>query len=361
MSQQLDPNIAKFLGKDPNQNTQNQGSDNQPQNNSQNSQKKLDNNVNNSYISEDGEGGDPNNAVDPETEKYQRILQQTFKGDVNKALKSWTEAQAALTEKSQELKKYKEPYEVFNSVLQKNPSLFDYVKRASQGEDVENLLRAKEPTGQPTSTNTASELENSIDEQALIKAGYLDGSRKTQLEDYQWQNEVLKATQRYMVTEYPKRIAQQTQAEIRKAQQAEAEKIRKEQEAQENRRRYTEGIKEAAVYGWDFNKDHAEVLDELEEEINGLRDSKNLNLIRQDAVEIALDRIARRRGIQLPQQQKPQAPMNLRNNQTNIQSRGTKNLQPEGPKDFLDAIIKKGMEINRNKNGDYLQRAKTRG
>jgi hypothetical protein len=353
MSRTLDPTLAAMVA--------DQQINNNPENNSQNSQKKLDNDENNSYIIENKGEGENNNATvgDPELEKYQRVLDQTFKGDATKAVKSWAEAQALIAEKNKELKKIQQPYENLNAVLQKNPTLFDMIKRASQGEDVENLLRAKEPMGQPVSTNTASELEDSIDEKTLSKAGLIDPALKSTMSDYEWNSKVLQATQRYMITEYPKIAAQKYQEEIRKVQQEENSRVMQDQLNRENNRRYTEGIKEAAIQGWDFNGEHAELLDELEEELIGLRDPKNLHLIRQDAVEIALDRLSRSKGIQLQQQQKPNAPMNLRQQQTNINSRGTKQLQEE-PKDFMEMLLQKGMEKHRNKNGDYLQNYRTK-
>lgn len=352
-TQQIDPAIAEFLGKTDKNNKPNE-------NNSQNSQKELDINKKNSYIGDNGEEGvSPDaNAVDPEIERYQNLLEKTFGGDVNKALKSYLEAQTALTEKSRELKKYKEPYESVNDILQKNPALFDIMKRASQGENVENLLRGtKEPSGQPLVTNNASELESSVDEKALIQAGLLDASRKDSLTDYEWGNEVMKATQRYMITEYPKKVAAATQAELRKIQEAETTKQQKARESQENNRRWVEGIKNAAVDGWDFNGKHSAYLDELEEEIIGLRDSKNLNLIREDAVELALSRIARRHNVEIDSA-RPTIQPNLNRVQTQQNINTRQNHQEKPPQSFIEQVIERGMKQNRNRNGDYLQSIK---
>jgi hypothetical protein len=359
MSNTVDPTILKELGK--NGNPQNS------QQSQQNLQNNVDNNKNNSYINGKGEVDGSNTSIDdhPEgvDEKVMNLIENTFGGDPIKLAKSYSELQATYTEKNRELKKIKEPYERLNQILTQNPKLFDYIQRASNGENVENLLSSGgNQSGQSSTANKATQLDVStdVDEKALIAAGYLDANELANLTDYEKQMKVLRATQRYLTNEIPKQITQKTLADIHSAQQQADQERTKQQTILENQRRYQEGIKDAALGGWDFTKEeHAQYLDELEEEIHGLRDPKNLNLLRTDAVEIALERISRKHGVKIKQTQ----PVGIVNqnqknfNQTNINSRSTQDKQMnDAPKSILDQIIQRGMEQNRNRYGDYLKR-----
>ena len=332
----------------------------QPAQNSQNQQNSVDNNKNNSYINNDGEKAGSQPAIDNlPNEKIKNLLEVTFGGDSVKLAESYAELQATFTERNRELKKTKETQEQLDRIFQSNPALFDIVKRASQGENVENLLRQNgTQQGQSVPANNATQFEvsNDVDEKALIESGYLDVKRKDQLTDYEWNREVLRATHQYLNKETPKRIVKQAMDQLREAQEAQETEKRKKQTIEENHRRYTDGIKQAALSGWDFTKDHEQYLDELEEEIVGLRDPKNLHLLRQDAVEIALDRIAKRHGVQVrkPQVTGQQVNPGRNYNQTNINSRQVQD--PNEPKTFLDKVVARGIENSRNKNGDYLKR-----
>jgi hypothetical protein len=350
MSQTLDPTLAKELGHTPNQDSV------------VNNQKDVDNNKNNSYTNNDS-GQQSDSAGELPDEKFQRILKDTFGGDATKAVKSWIEAQSKYADTSREYKRIKGEYENFNHLLETNPTLFDIVKRASQGENIENLLsQSKEPSGKPKVSDHAFELDGStsVDEKKLIESGYLDKSKLESMDDFSRQMAILNATQRYMFTEIPKQVTQRTQAELQKARQEELAKIQRETTQQSNLRRWQEGIKNAASKGWDFTGEHEALLDELEAEVNGVRDTKNLNLISEDAVDIALERIARRNGIKIkntnPTQQLnlPQGQKNMQ--QTNMNSRGAQGeIQPE---DFHHRLVLAQQKLNQQTSTDYLSRYK---
>ena len=349
---QLDPTLAAALG--------------QPQQTEPvvNDKKVLDNDNNNSYNSNDSDS-QSNQAGENPDEKFNRILKDTFGGDATKAVKSWIEAQSKYADTSREYKRIKGEYENFNHLLETNPTLFDIVKRASQGENIENLLsQSKEPTGKPKVAADTFELDGStsVDEKKLIESGYLDKSKLDAMDDFSRQMAILNATQRYMFTEIPKQVTQKTQQELQKARQEELAKIQRETTQQSNLRRWQDGIKNAASRGWDFTGEHEALLDELEAEVNGVRDTKNLNLISEDAVDIALERIARRNGIKIkntnPTQQLnlPQGQKNMQ--QTNLNSRGAQG-DPQ-PEDFHHSLVLAQQKLNQQTQTDYLSRYKQR-
>lgn len=321
----------------------------------------LDNDPKNAYIPPDGNGTGQQTTVDEETEKYARVLNETFGGDPVKAVKSYLSAQTEYTKKAKELSEIKPVYDKFNQVLSTNPTLFEMVQKASQGEDVENLLRAKkEPVGQSSAPIPANKLENStsdvVTEDVLVKSGLIDPNRKSMLTDLEWQTEVLRATQRYMVSNYPRVLAEKAQEELNRVQTQAREAAEREQIKNENQRRYSEGIKAAAMQGWDFTGEHSTLLEEIEEEMIGIRDSKDLRLLRDDAVEIALERVARRKNIKLKNPEPiRQGLMDMGKNmqQRNITSRGSDGNQ--APTDLLGQLLLKGMEQQKQKNRDYLR------
>lgn len=354
----IDPTLAKALGHNPNAETQNNKESDKNQNNSD---KKLDNNENNSYNKDKSTEPAPNQTTGGDAdEKFHRILQDTFGGDATKAVKSWVEAQSKYADNSREFKKIKSEYDSFNQLLSSNPALFDIVKRASQGEKIENLLgQAQESTDKPTTPTPASQLDGStsVDEKKLIESGYLDKTKLAALDGFDRQMAVLTATQRYMLEELPRQTAAKTQEEIKKAQEAEKRRIQTETLNQTNQRRWKEGITSAATSGWDFTGEHEKFLGELEVEVNGIRDTKDLNLISEDAVQIALDRIARRNGIQVKKTSPTQLnlPQGQKNtNQTNLNSKGSQGeVKAE---DFHHQLILAQQKANREKPQDYLQK-----
>jgi hypothetical protein len=361
----LDPTLATALGQNPNPENKSQGQ--QQQQNVVNDKKNVDIDKKNTYTNgESANSGDGQSAGESADEKFHRILNDTFGGDATKAVKSWVEAQSKYADTSREFKRVKTEYDNFNNLLQTNPALFDIVKRASQGEKIENLLgQTAEPNGKPVTSTSASQLDGStsVDEKKLIEAGYLDRNKLESMDDFNRQMAILNATQRYMFEKVPEEISKRTQEKLAQQHQAEQERIKRESTQQTNIRRWQEGVKTAATQGWDFTGEHEALLDELEAEVNGIRDTKDLNLIGEDAVEIALSRIARRNGIQVkkttPTQQMnlPQGQKNY--NQTNMQSRNQSGeVQPE---DFHHKLILDQQKANRNKPQDYLQAYKNRG
>lgn len=361
MAENLDPTLAAALGQKP-QETQNQS-----QQNVSNDKKTVDNDKNNSYTNSDAtNSGTSQSAGESAEDKFHRILNDTFGGDATKAVKSWVEAQSKYADTSREFKRIKSEYDNFNKLLETNPALFDIVKRASQGEKIENLLgQTQEPTGKPQTSTSASQLDGStsVDEKKLIESGYLDADKLAAMDDFNRQMAILNATQRYMFEKVPEEISKRTQAQLEKQRQEEAERVRRETTHQTNVRRWQEGVKNAAASGWDFTGEHSAYLDELEAEVNGIRDTKDLNLIGEDAVEMALNRIARRHGIQV-KQTKPTQQMNLPQgqknfNQTNMQTRNTGGeVQAE---DFHHSLVLAQQKANRQKPQDYLQSYRNRG
>jgi hypothetical protein len=353
----LDPSIAAELAK--------QGITAPTQTNSQNNVvNAIDNNQNNSYNTTNT-GEPPATTGDSPEEKFGRILNDTFGGDATKAVKSWVEAQSKYADTSREYKRIKSEYENFNTILQTNPALFDLVQRASRGEKIENLLsQTQEPQGKPTSSTNAFQLDGStsVDERKLVEAGYLDKTKLDSMDDFSRQMAILGATQRYMFEVVPKEITRRTQQELEQQRAEEQRRVTSETTAKTNLQRWQDGIKNAAVSGWDFTGQHETLLDELEAEVNGIRDTKNLNLISEDAVQIALDRIARRNGIKVktsnPTQQSLTLPNGQKNfNQTNMNSKGSQgSVEVE---DFHHKLILAQQQANRSKPQDYLQKYKT--
>lgn len=317
----------------------------------QTSQKKLDNNQNNDYIEGD------NSGLDDEMEKFQRLLETNFQGDPLKVVKSYVNIQAKATKDSQRAKELEKQLGYIDQLVDREPKLKDILDRVSKGESLENLFGVKNSTTEQSSTpSNIGQLDTfeDISESELVKAGFLDDSRKAQLSEFEWNRQVLRATQKHMMAQVQteaRKVATQTYEE--KTQ--ELNKQRRLQYIQEeNQRRYTDGLKRAAMQGYDFTGEHEPLLNEIEDELVTMRDKRDPELFRQDAFDLATRIVAERNGITLHKQQTT-TQQNVRNLPFDRNITGSGKQTVKQPTNFMDALAEKSKEIYRNKSGDYMK------
>lgn len=260
---------------------------------SDDSEKKLDIDENNSYIKDD-----------PENEQLKSIVEKTFGGDPYKAVKSWREAQSAFTQLRNQYKNVNTEYEEVLKVMDGNPKLKELFEKAYQGEDIQNFFeKTKEPDGKPNSFDE-SKLKNSTDEKTLVQAGLLDPTELSLMTDVQKAATIRQAQLSYLEKTLPERLAKETAERLNK-QIAEQEQAKKEQQSQEenkrlNNARWKTGIETVAQeYGLNFTGDDQPLLDEIERYAKFYRDPDNPNVIDEEAVLLATQRVARLKNIKL--------------------------------------------------------------
>lgn len=291
--------------------TNNEGSEN----NSEKSEKKLDIDEKNSYITDtqDTHNGKPvekptddkpsenTESADDEVEKLKSVLENTFGGDPLKAAKSWKEAQSYAAQLRQQLKQLEKENDNIYGVIEKNPELEDLINKAYQGEDIKNFLRSKEPQSKPDSSAESKLDSSTISEKMLTEAGYISPSELEFLSDAQRAEKLNQARILYQQNTLPQTIAQkaaeefQRQIEERERKQAEEKTKRTNQEL--NQTRWKSGIEEAAeTFGLHFAGQDAELLDDIEKYAKYYRDPDNPNVIDEKAVYLAAQRVLQLKG-----------------------------------------------------------------
>jgi len=279
----------------------------------QNFQPPIDNGAQNSYIEPNNGNAQSVDATAPQTED--RVLSyfaNTFGGDPSQlapgsplynAIKSNMETQSAyskLQNRVKQLEPLEQGFAKLEDVVTKNPALSAMLEQALQGKEVGNFATPpSEPTGKSTPSVSKPDAVPDFDEKTLANAGLLDLSLKGQVSQLEWDRAVLNAQLRYA----PKYIADQGFREYQtKLEQLDTQRRMEQEKAQlqaEWSRRYENSFINTVSKGFDFtgNPDHNALLPEIEQEMVGLRDPKNLNLIREDAFEVAAEIVSRRRGI----------------------------------------------------------------
>lgn len=219
------------------------------------------------------------------------------------AIKSNMETQSAfskLQNRVKQLEPLEQGFAKLEDVVTKNPALSAMLDQALQGKEVGNFATpTPEPVGKSTPSVSKPDAVPDFDENTLASAGLLDLSMKGNVTQMEWDRAVLNAQLRYA----PKYIADQGFREYQtKLEQHESQRRQEQERTQlqaEWTRRYENSFLNAVSKGFDFtgNPDHQAILPEIEQEMIGLRDPKNLNLLREDAFEVAAEIVSRRRGI----------------------------------------------------------------
>jgi hypothetical protein len=325
--------------------------------NTQGQQKTVDNNQNNSYIPDNEPNGD-SQGDEAEVQRYRNLLDSNFQGDPIKAIKSYVNIQAKATKDSQRAKELEKQLNYIGQLVEKEPKLQDLLDRVANGESLENLFGDKNPAqGQSSTPTNKGQFNTSTDEiteRELVQAGLLDESKKATMSEYEWDREVLRQTQKYLKTYFEQKASQVARQTFEEEQRKLNETRRIQFIKTENERRYTEGLKRAAMMGFDFNGEHSSLLDEIDEEILTFRDRQDPNLFRPDAFDVALRIVSERNGIMSKATTTTQQ-RSVRDLQfdRNINTRGEQ--RKTEPSDFMEALLTKKRDQYRSKSGDYMK------
>jgi len=265
-------------------------------------EKKLDNDQKNSYIKgEDDKSSDSSDKSDDkkdksenQTSKEERIYREQFNEDPLKAVKSWSNSQTNYNKLRREHQEALEELERLKTERQSKPNT---------NEEPNGKPNNSEESKLPSNTDDTS---YSVGEAELSKAGYIDASDKSHYSDSEWNQLVLEAKYAYLDKEMPNRIAQKTMKQIQEAQAKQEEENRKKENQRINRERYNKGFNTLVEdYGLDFagNEEHEKLLDEIEAEAAVLRDRRNPDLLKENAMEIAAREVFREKGLKFPSQE----------------------------------------------------------
>lgn len=346
-----------------------EGSSSAPaENNSEKSEKKLDNDEKNSYIepnSQQEPASSVDSSEDSETAKYREFVKNTWGVDnpseqmLNTA-KSYVNLQSKYTKTAQERKQYEQIVSQLDNLIQKQPKLKSILERAVAGEDIENLLSGSDGTVQDrqssTPTNDAKQLKDSTDfdvsDKTLIDGGYLDPNKRDYLSSTEWETEKLRAMQKYIMKSAAEEAAKASETAFERKQREYQEQMERQQLEQTQKQRYNTGFNKAVQRGWDFAGEHEDILEEVNNEIKSFRDPRDTRLIREDAFDIALELVAKRRGIQPKGSTKPK--LSVQN--MDFQPKVTPNKQePDNtPKDPFSKRLYNFREKAQKRNQDYM-------
>lgn len=252
----------------------------------------IDNVEKNSYITDTGST----------TEPIKNLLDETFKGDVNKLAEAYVNSQKSAVKMAQQLKELKQLEEKINEMGTKDPLFLDIIDAVKKGEDIRSRLEKNEPHGKQEAPVTTDKPKN-YTEAELVKMGLLTpeqlSTTSTLEKEFLVYRAKLEAEARAAAESVKNEVLRSTQ-EMRKKEQEELEKAKLQQLAEE---RYDKSL-EAVVtkYGVDFSGEHASLLDEIHEEMIAFRDPKDARLIHQKAFELAFQNVAERKNIQLEKQ-----------------------------------------------------------
>lgn len=288
----------------------------------------LDNDSKNPYIApvtQNPPSVDPAAGTDDKVLRYlkgtfgvtdEQIQNITHDDPLYKVAKSNMEKDSGYAKLQNELQPYRAGFEKLNGLLESNPTLAKLLDDAAQGKPIGSQIAAPEPTGKPNAQTTGNSVSQvpKLDENVLAQAGYLDLSMKGSVPEGEWKRMVESATYQYMPTFIAERtLAESERLRAERERQAQQEQAKK-QVQDENYRRYESSFTTALSLGFDFagNAEHAALLPEIQQLALAMRDPSNPNLILEDAVELAAERVARKRGLKLAKPQQlssvPKAP-----------------------------------------------------
>lgn len=287
-------------------------------------EEKLDNDEKNSYIDNNPENTPETPPVEDTKvdDKDKELLEKQFKNDPLKAVKSWREAQREYMKLRDDYKKATGTLENFDALFQQNPELQTLIEKVSKGElpkeRLQSLLNGNytEPVGKPNTVKSKLNAETSVDEKTLIKEGLIDPAELSYMTEIERSEAVRQAQYKYLDTVLPQRIAEKA-AKTYEEQIAEREKQSrleqvKQQNSQINSERYQNGVNQLVdVYGFDVTGEHKELLDEIDRHAIYIRDPENQNLIDEDAIILAAEKVMRKKGIkptQTPKQDNTPTP-----------------------------------------------------
>jgi hypothetical protein len=288
---------------------------------------------------------DPTPAPDFD-EESERIFQEQFQGDPAKAVKSWREAQSAYNKTQNKLKESEQYLNQLDSVLEKNPTLAELIKKANAGEDVEKIINKTEPLeGKPQPTT-----KNDVSVEELIFEGYLDKTEMEFLTAEQRAYAIRQAKLNYIEDTLPKRAAEKV---MRQIEEAEQEKRLREQQTTNRKlteERYNKGIETVLEeYELDFKGEHEDVLTEINKRVRYMADPDNPNVISEDAVYLATQAVLRNRNITPKRRDVQEKVVDAKKTvesmyQPGFNYNGKPGSTPNKPKTIADKLAEKKME-----------------
>jgi hypothetical protein len=254
---------------------------------------------------------------DEPDDSIENLLNNTFGGDPKKAAKSYLESQKAYVklreERENDLKRLQEiegQFQQLDKLFSQHPDLAKQVELAITGKYNENLSQTTEPKGKPMQSEPTGKLSNPTlpTEKDLIDAGLVDPADRNNLPSAEYQQRLLMAQTAYLQQNLPDMIANQTFERIASMQKQRQEQQEQQRLQETNNQRLSDGFDKAiAKYGLDFAGQHASLFDEINNTFVAFRDPKNMGLIAEDAVELAVERVLRANDM-LPKATAPSKP-----------------------------------------------------
>lgn len=265
------------------------------------------------YLEDDEDETDGSDTVGS-SESYDtpedRVLNKVFGGDEQKLSKGYLESQKEFGKLQRQFKQVQSELEKkdatvknVNRALQNFPQLEDALVKASKGEDinVESLFSQK-PSGKSDTSSSKgkfNEVDNEFlpDVNKLIDSGYLNENKLEGLSDFDRDRMILNAKSQYMTNELPNVVQGMVKQQMDTVAEQKQEESRVKNIQTQNESRMEDGFDRAvAEYGLEFSGKDKELFDEIYDEATAFRDSSNRELIRENAVDIAVREVLDRRG-----------------------------------------------------------------
>lgn len=249
----------------------------------------------------------------------ENLINNTFSGDPKKIAKSYLESQKQFTKLQDQyrqtdsrVQEFESQFQALNNLLERYPSLAKQVEKAIKGEYSESqTVSSEEPKGKPAPT-TEGKLDSTSTlptEQTLVQQGYIDPTDKDRLSTLDYERKVLEAQIRYAREDLPRTIAEQTRKQYNQSLEQERKRQALEQQKQINEQRFSESFDRAVgKFGLDFTSTHAHLQDQILNAVKAYRDPDNINLLSDDAVELAAERILRKNDMMPKSKTAPAAP-----------------------------------------------------
>jgi hypothetical protein len=288
-------------------NTKGEDKEENLENKQENLQKKLDNNQNNDYIEESGDNSNVEDNNEPtEEEKLQKLIEETFGGDPLKLAKSYVSSQSNYTKLRNDYKKAEGLLNNYDTMIENSPTLKNAIENANSVEEIESLITShKESNDKPKDEKLPSKLdiptEVTVDD--LVKEGYVNEEFLRTLSETEKEAVVRRAELKYMRERLPSIIAQKSVEEatrqIEEQKNAAKQREQKEKNDDINVERYEKGITTIVEkFGLDFagNEEDALLLDEIQKRAAYIRDPENPDVMDEDAMLIATQKVLTMKG-----------------------------------------------------------------
>lgn len=233
--------------------------------------------------------------ADPNVDKYKNLLVNTFgfdEGEITekdiKLAKSYAEAQSGMTKSRQEALDYKQTVDGLQQVFKKAPSLYEQLVAVAQGKEPENLSTEENRKSDNSQNIGQLEQNSTVSEQELIQGGYLSKEDLNGLDDLAKERVLAKAELRYDKD----KLRQEYRNELQQERKTVQEQAQQEQAQAANRQRVDKGWDDYVMnYGVNFSEVSDDQLQQIKQNVQYIRDPQNPNLISEDAVEIAANRV----------------------------------------------------------------------